>query len=246
MKPTLLAGLLPCLLSAQVYLRDIGIEQHMGAQVPLDVPFTNEQNNSVSLRQYTGRPAILALVYYNCPSLCTLVLNGIVRSLTGLSLMPGRDFEVIAVSFDPRDNWLLARDKKQTYAKSEGWHFLTGPEAASRTLADAIGFRYAYDPVSNQYAHPSGIMILTPEGRVTRYFYGIDYPARDVKLALVEASAGKIGSPIDAVQLFCFHYDPATGKYGFAIMNALKLAGILTVGALGAFIVIALRREKRH
>jgi protein SCO1/2 len=242
---------------AQVYgrpaiLRDVGIEQHLGAQVPLDIPFTDDTGSPVTLRKYAGKPIVLALVYYTCPSLCDLVLNGIVRSARALKFTAGDEFEVVAISFDPRENAPLARDKKQSYVKEygrpgsdKGWHFLTGSDAASRSVADAVGFRYRYDPISNQYAHPSAVMILTPEGRVARYFFGIDYQPRDVKLGLMEASHEQIGSPLDAVQLFCFHYDPANGKYGFMIVNVLRLAGLATMGALAAFIILMLLRDSR-
>ncbi|HEY4360021.1 MAG TPA: SCO family protein [Bryobacteraceae bacterium] len=244
-------------LRAQVYgrpaiLKDVGIEQHMGAQVPLDVPFADEQGGAVTLRQFTGKPIVLALVYYQCPGLCDLVLNGIVRATRELKFTAGDEYQVVAVSFDARENYPLARDKKQTYVRDygragaqQGWHFLTGADGSSRLLADTVGFHFTYDPVSNQFAHPSAIMILTPEGKVARYFYGIDYPVRDVKLGLIDASGGKIGSPIDAVQLFCFHYDPANGKYGLLIVRVLRLAGLATAGALALFILLMLRRDAR-
>jgi protein SCO1 len=233
-------------------LRDIGIDQKMGAQLPLDVPFTDDQGRAVTLRQYTGKPFVLALVYYSCPSLCDLVLNGAVGGIRGLKFDAGREFDVVAVSFDPRENFALARDKKATYVKAygrpgaaAGFHFLTGTEGASTVLADAVGFHFRYDPNTNQYAHPSAIMIVTPEGRVSRYFYGINYPTRDVKLGLMDATGGKIGSPTDQVQLFCFHYDPATGKYGLVIMNVLRLAGIVTLVLLGGAVFLMLRKDKR-
>jgi protein SCO1/2 len=244
-------------LRAQVYgrpaiLRDVGIEQHMGAQAPLDIPFTDEQGRTMTLRQFTGKPIILALVYYQCPGLCDLVLNGIVRATRELKFTAGTDYQLVAVSFDGRENYPLARAKKVSYLKdfgrpgaAQGLHFLTGPDASSRLLADAVGFHFTYDPISNQFAHPSAIMILTPEGRVARYFYGIEYQVRDVKLGLVEASGGKIGSPIDAVQLFCFHYDPANGKYGLLIVNVMRLAGLATAGALAAFMIVMFRRDAR-
>jgi protein SCO1/2 len=192
-------------------------------------------------------------VYYQCPSLCSLVLSGVVRAAAGMSLKPGKDYDVIAISFDPRDNAVIAHDKRQAYLDqyhhpetAEGWHFLIGPDSSSKAIADAVGFHYAYDPISNQYAHASGIMVLTPEGRVSRYFYGIDYPARDVKLGLIEASGNTIGSAIDAVQLFCFHYNPATGKYGLLITNVLRLSGIATVGVLAVFMLVMFRRDFRR
>jgi len=258
MKQAWLVLLLPAVsLHAQVYgrpavLRDVGMEQHMGAQAPLDDPFTDEHGQTVTLRQFTGKPMILALVYYQCPSLCDMVLNGILRSVKDLKFTAGDEYQVVAVSFDSRENYPLAQAKKAAYLKDyaragaqNGWHFLTGPDGSSHALADAVGFHFKFDPVSNQFAHPSAVMILTPQGRVARYFYGIDYPVRDVKLGLIEASGGKIGSPIDAVQLFCFHYDPANGKYGLLIINVLRLAGLATIGALAAFMIVMFRRDAR-
>ena len=231
-------------------LRRVGIDQKMGAQVPIGVPLTDESGRSVTLRDYLGKPVILALVYYQCPSLCNMVLNGVLRSIKGLKLTAGDEFNVVAVSFDPRETPEMAAAKKSSYMKGYdrpgaelGWHILTGPEASSRSLADSVGFHYVFDAVNNQYAHGSAIMILTPEGKVTRYFYGIDYPARDVRLGLEEASNRHIGSPVDAVLLYCYHYDPANGKYGLVIMNVLRVAGFTTVAALATFMIIMFRRD---
>jgi protein SCO1 len=242
----------PKQLSASPLLKKVGIDQKMGAQVPLDLEFNDESGKLVALRQYFGKPVILALVYYQCPSLCNMVLNGLVRSAKSLTLTPGEDYEVVAVSFDPRETPEMARAKKQTYMKDynrpgaeKGWHFLTGDEAASKALADSVGFRFVYDTMTNQYAHGSGIILLTPEGRASRYFFGIDYPERDVRLGLVEASNRRIGSAIDQVELYCFHYDPANGKYGLVIMNVLRLGGLLTLGVLGGFMLVSLRRDFR-
>jgi len=233
-------------------LRNVGIEQKMGAQIPLDLPFMDEFGRTVTLRQYSTKPVILALVYYQCPSLCNMVLNGIVRSARSLTMTAGEEFEVVAVSFDPHETPEMAAAKKTAYMKeydrrgSEGgWHFLTGAEASSRTLADAVGFHYAYDALSNQYAHASAIIILTPEGRATQYFYGIEYPARDVRLALVDASHNRIGSAIDQVMLYCYHWDPARGKYGLVIQNVLRIAGLLTLFSLLTFMAIMFRRDFR-
>jgi protein SCO1/2 len=233
-------------------LRNVGIDQKMGAQLPLDLPFTDESGRPVTLRQYFGKPVILALVYYQCPSLCNMVLNGVLRSVKGLKFTAGDEYEIVAVSFDPHETPELAANKKQTYIKGynhegseAGWHFLTGPEASSKSLADAVGFHYAYDAATNQYAHGSAIMLVTPEGKVSRYFYGIDYPARDVRLGLVEASNGHIGTPIDQVMLYCYHYDPATGKYGLIIMNALRIGGLATLGSLLTFMIVMFRRDFR-
>ena len=239
-------------------LQKVGINQKMGAQIPLDLPFKDESGREVELRQYFGKPVILALVYYQCPSLCNLILNGIVRSVKNLDLSPADQYQVIAVSFDPREIPSMAAAKKETYleqlypkdprrqaAAAQGWHFLTGQETSSKALADAVGFRYVYDEMTNQYAHSSAIMILTPGGRVARYFYGIEYPPRDVRLGLVEASNEKIGTPTDQVLLYCFHYDPATGKYALVIMNVLRLAALITLGALLTFMFVMFRRDFR-
>jgi protein SCO1/2 len=233
-------------------LRNVGIEQKMGSQVPLEVPFNDESGRPVTLRQYLGKPVILALVYYQCPSLCNMILNGVVRSVKALKMTAGDEYEVVAVSFDPRETPEMAAAKKHAYVRQydregsdRGWHFLTGAEASSRNLADAVGFRYTYDPLTNQYAHASAIVVLTPEGKIARYFYGIEYPARDLRFALEEASERRIGSPIDAVLLYCYHYDPANGKYGLVIMNVLRIAGILTVAILAAFMIVMFRRDFR-
>jgi protein SCO1 len=234
-------------------LNSVGIEQKMGAQAPLDLAFSDEQGRRVQLRQFTGKPVILALVYYQCPSLCNMILNGLLRSVKGMRLTAGNDFEIVAVSFDPRDTPTMAAAKKQAYVKGynhagseSGWHFLTGNEASIKSLADSVGFHYAFDAVSNQYAHGSAIMLLTPEGRVSKYFYGIDYPARDVRLGLVEASHGRIGSAVDQVMLYCYHYDPSVGKYGLVIMNVLRIAALITLAGLLAFMAVMLRRDFRR
>jgi protein SCO1 len=231
-------------------LRNVGIDQKMGAQVPLDVPFIDDAGRTVSMRAYLGKPVILALVYYSCPSLCNMVLNGVVRSVHDLKMTAGDEYNVVAVSFDPRETREMAAAKKASYVREynrtgaeQGFHFLTGAEADSHALADAVGFHYAYDAFTNQYAHASAIMILTPEGRVARYFYGIDYPARDVRFGLEEASGGKISSPVDAVLLYCYHYDPSNGKYGFVIMNALRIGAGVTLACLIGFMLVMFRRD---
>ena len=233
-------------------LQKVGISQKIGAQIPLDLPFSDESGQEVTLRQYFRKPVILALVYYQCPSLCNMVLNGVLRSTASIGLNIGADYEVVAVSFDPRETPEMAAAKKQTYVAKvrqpdaeQGWHFLTGPETSSKALAESVGFRYVYDALTNQYAHSSAIMVLTPDGRVARYFYGIDYPARDVRLGLVEASAGRIGTPTDQVLLYCFHYDPSTGKYAMVVMNVLRLAAAITVALLAAFLLVMFRRDFR-
>jgi len=233
-------------------LQTVGISQKMGAQIPLDLPFTDETGRDVTLRQYFDKPVILALVYYQCPSLCNMVLNGVLSSVKRMDMAAGKQYEVIAVSFDPRETPHMAAAKKQTYmmdyqppGAEQGWHFLTGPETSSKALAAAVGFRYVYDSMTNQYAHSSAIMILTPAGRVARYFYGIQYPPRDVRLGLVEASSETIGTPTDQVLLYCFHYDPATGKYALVIMNVLRLAALITLGVLLTFMFVMFRRDFR-
>ena len=232
-------------------LRDVGLDQKLGSAIPLDLVFRDEHGQPVALRQFFGqKPVILTLVYYQCPMLCTEVLNGLLRSAKELPLQLGRDFSVVTVSIDPSERSVLANVKHELYAglygqpgARQGWHFLTGDEPQIKALAQSIGFRYAYDSASGQFAHPSGIMLLTPEGKVARYFYGITYRSRDLRLALVEASQGTIGSPVDQILLYCYHYDPATGKYGLLISRVIKAAGALTVLSLGLVIAMLFRRE---
>lgn len=234
-------------------LKKIGIDQRLGEQAPLDLEFYDEAGNPVRLQQYFGeKPVILALVYYNCPMLCNLVLNGLTKNLKPLSFNAGEEFDIISVSFDPRETPALAAEKKKNYIKdydrasaASGWHFLTGDSANIAQLAEAVGFRYQFDPVTQQFAHAGGIMVLTPQGKLARYFYGVDYPSRDLRLSLVEASENKIGSPVDQLLLYCYHYDPMTGKYGLVIMNVLRLAGIATVLVLAAFVIVMIRRDRK-
>lgn len=234
-------------------LEGVRIEQKLDQLVPLDVVFRDEANRPIPLGTYFhGKPVLLALVYYRCPMLCTQILNGVVSSLKAVSFNPGRDFEVVSVSFDPQDTAELAAAKKESYLKrygrpntANGFHFLTGDQASIKALTEAVGFHYRYDPTTDQFAHASGIMILTPEGRLSRYFYGVEYAPRDVRLGLVEASANKIGTPVDEILLFCFHYDPATGKYGAIAINLLRAAGAGFVLICGAFLLLAWRRDHR-
>ncbi len=235
-------------------LQGVSFTQNLNAQLPLELTFNDELNNTVRLGQYfQQKPVILALVYFQCPMLCNLELNGLVKTMRHLKLSAGDDYDVLAVSFDPKDNAQLAFAKKEGYLEkygrahaNSGIHFLTGKEANVKALADSVGFHYSYDPATKQFTHASGIVVLTPEGKASRYLYGIDYPDRDLRLALVEASNHKIGSPVDAVMLFCFHYDPATGKYGLIIANVVRLAGSATVLALGTFVFMMIRRERRN
>lgn len=232
-------------------LKDVGVDQRLNESIPLGLQFNDEKGKPVELRQFFGsKPVILSLVYYNCPMLCTQVLNGLERSLKDVSLSLGKDYTVVTVSIDPTERPVLASAKQQLYAGmygrpggAQGWHFLTGDEPQIKQLASAVGFRYAYDPDSKQFAHASVIMLLTPEGRISRYFYGITYPSRDLRLGLDDASEGKIGSPVDAVLLFCYHYDPATGKYGVVISHVIQLLGGLTILVVGGLILLLSRRE---
>jgi protein SCO1/2 len=248
-----LAGALPPAAAEErpPILRDVGFDQRLGQPVPLDLPFRDESGQPVTLRRYFGdRPVLLVPAYYTCPMLCTLVLNGVVRALRALPFDVGKEFTVVTFSFDPRDTSAGAAAKKETYLREyrrpgaeEGWHFLVGDEDAIRRLTQAIGFRYAFDPVQKQYAHASGIVVLTPEGRVARYFFGVEFSPRDVRLGLVEASANKIGTAVDQLLLFCFHYDPATGTYSALALDAIRLGGLVTLVGLGAFIALALRHD---
>lgn len=214
-------------------LRNIGLDQNLNAQIPLNLIFRDDSGRELPLSSYFGsRPVVLALVYYQCPMLCTQVLNGMVMSLRGMSLESGRDFDVVTVSIDPTEMPDLAAKKKAEYLRryskgTAGWHFLTGAEPQIKELAHAVGFRYAYDPKTKQYAHASAIMVVTPTGKLSRYFYGIEYAPRDLRLGLVEASENKIGSPVDQILLYCYHYDPNTGKYSAIVMNIVRLAGVL-------------------
>ncbi len=232
-------------------LNQVGVDQKLNNSIPLNLTFRDEHGSQVELGQYfIDKPVILSLVYYNCPMLCTQVLNGLDRSLKAIPMDIGKDFTVLTVSIDPTEKPILAEAKQEMYTgmygrkgAASGWHFLTGDEPQIKQLADAVGFRYAYDPDSKQYAHASAIMLLTPEGRISRYFYGIQYPERDLRLGLVEASSGKIGSPVDQVLLFCYHYDPHTGKYGLLISRVIQLAGGLTVLIGGIALLILFRGE---
>ncbi len=232
-------------------LKDVGVDQKLNQSVPLDLTFRDEHGKPVQLAQYFGqKPVILSLVYYNCPMLCTQVLNGLESSLKLIPLDIGKQFDVVTVSIDPTERPVLAEAKQALYTglygrpnAAEGWHFLTGDEPQIRQLANAVGFRYAYDPGSKQFAHASAIMVLTREGKISRYFYGIQFPSRDLRLGLVEASEGKIGSPVDQVLLFCYHYDPSTGKYGLLISRLIQAAGAITVLAIGGLILALYRKE---
>ena len=235
-------------------VEQVGIDQKLGAQISHDLKFRDEDGNPVRIGDYFkgDRPLVLSLVYYRCPGLCTMSLNGMSAAFKPLTLSAGKDFDVLTVSIDPKETPGLAKEKKAQYVKrygregaEKGWHFLTGDEASVRALADAVGFGYVYHPETDQYTHSAAIMVLTPRGQVSKYYYGLEYSSRDLRLGLVEASGNRIGTLADAVTLLCYQYDPRTGKYGAAVMRAVRLGGVLTVLGLAAFVFLMLRREPR-
>ena len=235
-------------------LANVGIEQHLDQQIPADLTFRDESGKTVRLGDYFGkRPMILNLVYYNCPMLCGEVLSGLTSALRVLRFDLGREFEVITVSFDPRETPQIAAEKKKQYLErygrkgaEQGWHFLTGQQDAITALTKSAGFQYEYDAKTNQFAHTTAIMVLTPRGKIAQYYYGVEYAPKDLRLGLIEASQNKIGNLVDQVLLYCYHYDPATGRYGAVIMRVVRLAGLATILSLGAFVVIMFRRDKAH
>jgi protein SCO1/2 len=231
-----------------------GIDQRLNEQVPLDLVFRDETGREIALREcVAGRPVILVLAYYRCPRLCSLVLNGLVDGLRSLDYEPGNEFTIITVSFDPRETPELAAAKKSAYveaygrpAAASGWHFLTGDEPSIQRLTEAVGFRYRYDSERKEYAHASGIMVLTPAGKIARYFYGVDYSPRDLMFGLEDASANRIGSPVaNPLRLLCFGYDPATGKYTLMTMRLVRLAGLVTILVLALMLFRNWRRQSR-
>jgi protein SCO1 len=233
-------------------LRDVGYDQRLGDSVPLDVTFRDEAGRPVTLRSlFRGRAVVLSLVYYECPMLCTLTLNGLGSALSVLTFDVGKDFDVVTVSFEPKETAALAAAKKKAYlaryrrpGAEEGWHFLTGDAPAIAALTSAVGFRYAWDTETRQYAHPAGVVVLTPDGRIARYMYGVEYAPRDLRLALVEASQRRIGNPVDTVLLYCYRYDPTRGRYAASVLRLVRLGGVVTVLGLAAFVLISLRRER--
>ncbi len=233
-------------------LRDVGYDQRLGEQVPLDLAFRDEAGRPVTLRSlFRGRAVVLSLAYYECPMLCTLTLNGLGSALSVLTFDVGRDFDVLTVSFEPKETPALAAAKKKAYlaryrrpGAEEGWHFLTGDAPAIAALTSAVGFRYAWDAETRQYAHPAGLVVLTPDGRIARYMYGVEYAPRDLRLALVEASQRRIGNPVDTVLLYCYRYDPTRGRYAASVLRLVRFGGILTVLGLAAFVLISLRRDR--
>lgn len=234
-------------------LQNVGFEQQLNKQVPLDLPFRDEDGRTVKLGDYFGqRPVVLAFVYYECPMLCTQILNGLGRTLNAMDESVGKEFDVVTVSFDPRETPVLAAAKKKAYlddyrreGAGSGWHFLTGEQSSIEALTKAAGFKYQWDEQTQQFAHASGIVVLTPDGRLARYFFGIEYAPRDVKFALIESSAGRIGTLADQLMLYCYHYDPRSGSYSLVAMNAVRIGGIVTVVTLVGFMMVTIRREKR-
>ena len=235
-------------------LENVAIEQRLNEQIPANLEFRDETGKAVRLGDYYGnKPMILNLVYYQCPMLCSEVLAGLTGAMRVLKFDVGKDFEVLTVSFDPRDTPEIAAAKKADYLKrygranaADGWHFLTGPQASIDALTKAAGFHYQYDPKTGQFAHATAIMVLTPDGRIAQYYYGVEFAPKDLRLGLVQASNNKIGNVVDEVLLYCYHYDPATGKYGAVIARILRLAGLATMLILGSMLVILSRRGPRR
>lgn len=237
-------------------LQSIGIEQKLGDKLPMDVEFKDEDGRAVKLGDYfsKGKPVIIAFVYYECPMLCNQVLNGLTGSLKGINFDAGKDFDVLAISFDARENDKpeLAKNKKAGYVErygrqgsENGWHFLTGSQASIDQVTKAAGFSYKWDEKSNQFAHAGGIMITTPDGKLARYLYGIDYAPKDLKFGLMESAESRVGNPAEQLLLYCYHYDPSTGKYGLAILNVIRLGAIATLIGMGAMALVFWRRNKR-
>jgi len=232
---------------------EVGIDQRLGKSIPLDLTFRDETGASVKLGDYFHtKPVVLSLVYYNCPMLCKMVLNGMVECFLSMKYIVNQDFDVVTVSFDPREGPTDAAEAKRTYLTrygqkqaGNGWHFLTGDQSSIDKLTKAVGFHYVYDPKIKQFAHASGIMVLTPEGTLSRYFYGVEYAPRDMQFALIDASHHEVGSAVDKLLLLCYCYDPMTGKYGFIISNVLRVFGTLTILIVGGGILLLLRKERK-
>jgi len=234
-------------------LNGVGIAQHLNQQIPLDLTFTDDTGKQVQLATYFGKkPAILALVYYQCPMLCGEVLQGVTATAKVLKFTPGKEYQIVTVSIDPREGPDLATAKKQSTMErlrrpgaENGWHFLVGEKSQIDTLANAIGWHYQYDEKTNQYAHAAGIVLVTPNGTIAQYYYGVEYSARDMRLGIVEASQNKVGSLADQILLYCYHYDPRTGKYGAIVTNMVRVGGVVTVFLLGGLMIVLYRHEPR-
>jgi protein SCO1/2 len=233
--------------------KEVTFAQRLNQQLPLDATFKDETGRTVALRDYFGeKPVMLAFVYFQCPMLCSQTLNGISSALKVVPFTPGQDFEIVLVSFDPRDTPEAANAKKRAHLvhwsapeTADGWHFLTGDEGTIRRVTSAAGFTYHWDEPTGQFAHVSGVLTLTPDGRLSRYFYGVEYSPRDLRMALVESGEGRVGSPIEELLLYCFQYDPTSGRYGVVVMNLVRLGGLLTVALIVGFVVVMRRREAR-
>jgi protein SCO1/2 len=233
-------------------VKEVGLDQRLGESIPLDLVFKDEAGKDVRLSQYFGkRPVVLSLVYFNCPMLCGMTTDGLVRSVRALRFEPGTDYEILSVSFDPRETPEMASEKKRTvmsqYGRKSGpggWHFLTGDAASIAALTKAVGFRYVWDAEQKQFAHATGITLLTPQGRIAQYFFGIEYPAKDLRFAIIEASEEKIGNVVDQLLLLCYHYDPKTGRYTATVRNLLRGGAALTLVVLAGFVTIMLWRER--
>jgi len=243
------------LVGPKVLVDQIGIDQHLGERLPLDVPFRDDTGRTVTLGDYfhagRQRPVVLTFVYYECPMLCKLAMGDLVRALNAMPLTAGKDFDILTISIDPRETPEQAAKKKRAYVKEhrraeaeQGWHFLTGDQASITAATKAAGFRYTWDEKYKQYVHASGLMIVAPDGRLTRYFYGVDYSPKDLRLSLVEAADGKVGGLVDQVLLYCFHYDPASGKYSTAVLNLLKAGAVVTMLGIGGMLAFFIRRER--
>jgi protein SCO1/2 len=235
-------------------LRQVTFEQKLNAQIPLDLEFRDETGRAVQLREYfNDKPVLLIPVYYECPMLCNLSMSEVVKTLRTMTMKPGKDFRVVMFSFDPKEKPELAAEKKKAYVKrygrpetADGWTFLTGDEANIKKVTESIGYRTAYDPSIRQYAHASGFVIATAQGKVSRYLYGLEYSARDVRLGILESSEGKIGDPVGQLLLMCFHYDPKSGLYTMNVLTAMRAAGLLTIACIAGFIFVNFRRERRQ
>jgi protein SCO1 len=236
-------------------LEEVTFTQRLNARLPLDAAFKDENGRPVTLGQYFDgtKPVVLAFVYYSCPMLCTQIMNGVPRAIKVLPFTPGKDFDVVFISFDPRDKPETASAKKialmnywSMQNQSGAWHFLTGEEPQIKRVTSAAGFFYMWDERSQQYAHLSGVLVLTPDGRLSRYFYGVEYSPKELRLALVESGEGRVGSVVDELLLYCYHYDPSQGRYGVMVMNLVRLGGVLTLLVLGGFIYFMRRQEKLH
>ncbi len=239
-------------------LNGVGIAQHLDQQLPLSLTFTDDQGKQVQLASYFGKkPAILALVYYQCPMLCSEELNGLTGALQMVTFTPGKDFNVIVISIDPTENTVMAAAKKHSYLKrygkpetAQGWHFMTGTQDNIDALTKAVGFGYVKIPGPDgrltQFAHASSIQIVTPEGKLAQYYMGVEYSPKDLRLGLVEASANRIGSPVDNILTYCYHYDPKTNKHSLIIARVVQLGGLLTVATLGGFMLVMFRKDSRH